>query len=106
MEQKTELWIGLVHLKPFKKKAFDGMAGVYTNIITWAYDSISFLKKAETIAATMDLYVVDTEGEEPLSARFGDFIPNEELEDMRSRAEHNPNAIVYGTFHRYLHDDA
>ena len=54
----------------------------------------------------MDLYVVDTEGEEPLVNRFGDFIPDEELEDMRSRAEHNPKAIVYGTFHTYSHDDA
>lgn len=107
MDQKTELWIGMVHLKPLKENGLEGAAGAYTNIITWAYDSASFRKKAETIAATMDLYVVETEGAEPLFKKFGDFIiPDEELENMYSRAEQNPNAIVYGTFHQYSHDDA
>jgi hypothetical protein len=106
LDPKTELWIGMAHLKPLNKDGLEGAAGAYTNIITWASDSVSFRKKAETIAATMDLYVVDTEVEEPLFKRFGDFIPDEELEDMHSRAEHNPNAIVYGTFHHYPHDDA
>jgi hypothetical protein len=97
----------MVHLKPLKKNGLQGAAGAYTNVITWAYDSVSFRNKAETIAATMDLHVVESEGEGPLFKRFGDFIiPNEELEDMHSRAEHNPNAIVYGTFHQYSHDDA
>lgn len=97
----------MVHLKPLNKDGLEGAAGAYTNIITWACDSASFRQKAETIAATMDLYVVEAEGEEPVFERFGDFIiPNEELEEMRSRAEHNPNAIVYGTFHQCPHDDA
>lgn len=97
----------MVHLKPLNKDGLKGAAGAYTNIITWANDSASFRRKAETIAATMDLYVVETEGEEPLFERFGDsVIPNEELEDMHSRAKDNPHAIVYGTFHQYPHDDA
>ena len=105
MDKRTELWIGMVHLKPLKKGGIEDFAGAYTNIITWACDAASFLERAKTIAATMDLYVVETEGEEPLAQRFGDSVLSEELEDMRSRAEHNPNAIVYGTFHEYPHDD-
>jgi hypothetical protein len=106
MHESTQLWIGLVHLKPLKKDALDGFAGAYTNIITWARDSASFQAKAETIATTMDLYVVEVEGEEPLSARTSRSGLSEELDDMRSRAELTPEAIVYGTFHQYLHDDA
>jgi hypothetical protein len=103
---KNQLWIGLVHLKPLNKGDLEGSAGAYTNIITWACNSAGFREKAETIAATMDLYVVEIEEDEPLSQRFPDSIMTEELEDMVSRAEHNPNAIVYGTFYHYPHDDA
>jgi hypothetical protein len=30
----------------------------------------------------------------------------EEVDDMLLRAESNPNAIIYGTFHRYPFDEA
>jgi hypothetical protein len=30
----------------------------------------------------------------------------EEIEDMISRADDNPNAIIYGTFHTFEKDDA
>ena len=105
MDEKTQLWIGLVHLKPFKKNSED-FVGAYTNIITWAFDSTSFQTKAETIAATMDLYVVEIEGEEPLAKRMSNSELSDELEDMRCRAEFNRHAIVYGTLHQYSHDDA
>ncbi|HKR94646.1 MAG TPA: hypothetical protein VJW55_04770 [Candidatus Angelobacter sp.] len=105
MDGTSQLWIGLVHLRP-RKKGNKDFAGAYTNIITWACDSASFQTKAETIAATMDLYVVEIEDEEPLVERTSDSTLSEELEDMRARAEFNPNAIVYGTFHQYSHDDA
>jgi hypothetical protein len=106
MDPHLELWIGLVHLKPLSKEAMEGAAGAYTNIISWARDSGEFRRKTETIAATMDLYVVDVEGEQPLRERLQTRKTSEELEDMILRAENNPNAIVYGTFHRYPHDDA
>jgi hypothetical protein len=106
MDGKTQLWIGLVHLKPLKKDALEGFAGAYTNIIAWAHDSASFQAKVETIATTIDLYVVEVEDEEPLSARTSRSSLSEELEDMKSRAELTPEAIVYGTFHQYPHDDA
>ena len=105
MNEVTQLWIGLVHLKPLKKNSED-FAGAYTNIITWACDSASFHAKATTIAGTMGLYVVEIEETEPLAQRMSNTTLSEELEDMRARAEFNPDAIVYGTFHQYSHDDA
>jgi hypothetical protein len=106
LNDQPELWIGLVHLRPLKREALEGAAGAYTNIITWARDSAGFREKAEVIGATMNLCVVDVEGEEPLRQRFEGSTPTEELEDMIERAENNPHAIVYGTFHQYLRDES
>jgi hypothetical protein len=105
MQQGPELWIGLVELRPLDRMAY-GAAGVFTNIIIWATDAQQFSKKAETIAATMNLYVAGVEEAESLAERTAKRDLTEELEDMVSRAESNPNAIVYGTFHLYRFDDA
>ena len=98
-----ELWTGLVELKPLDRKKY-GAAGAFTNLVTWACDSLGFRAKAETIAATLGMYVAGIEDEHPLAASTGDW--PEEFQDMVRRAESNPNAIVYGTFHRYPHDEA
>jgi len=98
--RQPELWIGLVEFKPLNKKNF-GAAGAFTNLITWARNSLEFQKKAETIASTMELYVATIEDAEPWAQRIQRHSVSEELEDMVLRAETNPNAIVYGTFHRY-----
>jgi hypothetical protein len=100
-----ELWIGLVELKPLDRQAY-GAAGAFTNIVTWASDAESFRRKAETIAATLDMYVMDVEGAEPVAERAEQWSMTEEIDDMLSRAQCNPDAIVYGTFHRYPSDGA
>jgi hypothetical protein len=105
MSQPPQLWIGLVELKPLNREEY-GAAGAFTNIITWACNAVEFRKKAETIAGTMNLYVIGVEGEEPLSERTDRTAVSEDLEDMIQRAESNPDAIVYGTFHCYTHDEA
>jgi hypothetical protein len=60
--------------------------------------------KADTIAATVGMYVAQVENVVPIGD-FSDSWP-EEFEDMVRRAESNPNAIIYGTFHNYPHDEA
>jgi hypothetical protein len=105
MPKLPELWIGLVELRPLDRDAY-GAAGAFTNIITWACDASEFRRKAEIIAATLNLYVLDIEGEEPLTQRTKTWTPSDEIEDMIQRAETNPNAIVYGTFHQYRVDQA
>jgi hypothetical protein len=100
-----ELWIGLVEMRPLDRKAY-GAAGAFVDILTWASNPAEFRSKAETIAATIDLCVVGVEKEQPLSARLAKAVASEELEDMISRAEGNPNAIIWGTFHTWKFDTA
>jgi|SRR6185312_13825650 len=102
---QPELWIGLVEMRPRDRKAY-GAAGAFVDILTWASNASEYRVKAETIAATLDLYVVGVQKEQPLSERLVNVTPSEELEDMISRAESNPNAIVWGTFYRWNFDTA
>jgi hypothetical protein len=110
---QRELWIGLVHLKPVVPRdwsAFDGGgdwrdAGAYSNIISWASSREEFRAKAEEVAADCKLYVVGIEEEEPLSNRDPSEL-NGELEEIVIRAESNPNAIIFGRFFTYPHEDA
>jgi hypothetical protein len=103
--QQTELWIGVVEMKPLDRRAY-GAAGAFTNIVTWANDLESFRRKAEIIAETIQMYVAEVDNAEPLAARGGSTTLSEEIDDMVRRAETNPNAIVWGTFHRYPFDEA
>lgn len=108
-----ELWIGLVHLKPLIPgdwSGFDGgekksHAGAYSHIITWASNPEEFRANAEKVASGCKLYVVDIENEKPMSdADLSEM--NEELEDIAARVESNPNAIIWGSFFTYPHQDA
>jgi len=63
MPQQPELWIGLVEARPLDRRAY-GAAGAFTYIVTWACDAAEFRKKADTIVATLDLYVASIEGED------------------------------------------
>jgi hypothetical protein len=101
--RSLELWIGLVEFRPFNREAY-GDAGAFSYIVTWARDAAEFRKKADTIATTMGIYVMGIEREKPLAKWLETQSPLEEIEDMIQRAESNPNAIVYGTFHRYRVD--
>lgn len=103
MSPQSELWIGLVEVRPLDRTAY-GAAGAFTYIVTWACNAAGFRKKADTIIATLNLYVIGVKGEEPLAHWTEKQTPSEEIEDMIQRAEFNPNAIVWGTFHRYRVD--
>jgi hypothetical protein len=103
--QPPELWIGLVEVKPLNREAY-GAAGAFTNIVTWACDVKEFRKKADVIAAELDMYILDVEGAEPLSERVKNCELTDEIDDMVHRAESNPNAIVYGAFHTYPFNEA
>src|SRR4051812_7366938 len=103
MLEQPELWIGLVEFRPFDWNAY-GAAGAFSNIVTWARDRSEFRAKAEIIAAELNLFVVDVEGVEPFEQRTERWTVSDEIEDMVQRAEFNPQAIVYGTFHQYMGD--
>lgn len=100
---ERELWLGVVHLKSLTLRDWSGFddggrihaAGAYMNIITWASNTDEFRANAEKLASDCKLYVVDIEGEEPLSRRDRAVL-NEELQEIADRAETNPNAIIFG----------
>ncbi len=104
-KRHSELWVGLVHIRPLSRETY-AFAGAYTNIVTWAIDPETFRGKVEAIAATLDLYVEDIEGEEPLAERAARQTLTEEVEDLMVRAESNPDAIIYGSFYTYRFDEA
>jgi hypothetical protein len=98
------LWLGLVEMKPLDHAAL-AAAGAFTNVLTWASDAEEFRRKAERLAANLDMYVFDVEDVSSLSDRLLVSRPDEELEDMVVRAESDPNSVVYGTFHCYPFDE-
>jgi hypothetical protein len=95
----------LVELKPLNRQAY-GAAGAFTNIVTWACNLDGFRNNTEIIAAKLNMYVAAVEEVEPLAQKIKNSGLTEEVEDMALRAESNPNAIIYGTFHRYPFDEA
>ena len=99
------LWVGVVELKPLSRAA-DGAAGAFTNILTWACNVEGFQSKADTIAATLDMYVVGVDVAEFLCETRQRRTLTEEFEEMVLRAESNPNAIIYSTSHTYPFDTA
>jgi hypothetical protein len=102
--RQPELWIGLVELKPLDRKAY-GAAGAFTNIVTRACDAQAFREKCEVIAS--ELNVCGRSGRRgTLGLITKERALSEEIDDMVLRAESNPNAIVYGTFHRSSFDRA
>jgi hypothetical protein len=110
---KRELWMGLVHLKPiiprdwsrFDDGENENAAGAYSRIVTWASNPGEFRANAEKVATDCKLYVVDIENEKPLSQVDPSEL-DEELEEIATRAESNQNAIIWGTFFTYPHEDA
>jgi len=103
--ERIELWIGLAELKPLDRKAF-GAGGAFTNIVASACSVEEFRKKASEIAAMLDMCVMEVDDAEPLSERRKKCSLTEEVDEMVMRAESDPNAIVYGTFHTYPFDEA
>jgi hypothetical protein len=105
-----ELWIGVVEVRPVdgRSQHLGDALGAFVNIVTWASDGASYLRNAETVIAHLGgLFVCELVEAEPVRLRrvkTGGF--NSEIEDLIERAEDNPDAIIYGTFHKFLNEDA
>ncbi len=105
---KEELWIGLINVKPLPRapNALRGAAGAWVNMVTWASDAEMYKAKAENVATTFDVYVVEVEDSEPVATRKARFKVDDEIEDIISRVELNRDFILFGTFHEYPHETA
>ena len=106
-----ELWIGVLEVRPLygDHPILGNAKGAFVNIVTWASDKEEFKNKAEFIVEKLGgLFVSEVHDPESVEGRRGktvnDFV--DDIEDMISRAQDNPNAIIYGTFHMFANDDA
>lgn len=111
MTMKTtlkELWIGLVEVRPLEHcEVLEDAKGAFVNIVTWASNLTEFKRKAKLVFQELHLFVAGVENAEPVEVRRereGNF--EESIEDIIARAENNPNAIMYSTFHLFERDDA
>ena len=106
-QERKQLWIGLVEVRALKPTEVLGDAkGAFVNLVTWAADAAQFKSNAELVLGKLGLFVDENENPEPVSTRRKKAGFEEESEDMIARAENNPNAIIYGTFHTWKRDTA
>lgn len=108
--ETKQLWIGMVEVRPYAKSEILGDAkGAFVNIVTWASNAEEYRHNAELVIGDLGgLFVSEIVNPEPVEtrrARTGDGF-GEDIEDMISRAQDNPNAIIYGTFHMFERDNA
>jgi hypothetical protein len=98
------VWSGLVEIRrlPHSDLLSDS-AGAFTWVVTWASNTVEFRSQADRFADSLGLYVFGVEGEHPVADEAPRTI-NDEIADLIERAEQNPNAILYGTFHKYRSD--
>jgi hypothetical protein len=106
-----QLWIGTVEVRPLKEKSeiLGESSGAFVNIVTWACDSDEYSRNVELVIGHLGgLFISEIINQEPIETRrariSGKF--SDDIEDMISRAQDNPNAIIYGTFHMFEKDDA
>lgn len=101
----------MVEVRPMngKSEILGDTKGAFVNIVTWASDAEQYKRNADLIIGKLGglcvCEVVDPEPVETRRARMGGHF-EEDVEEMISRAEGNPNAIIYGTFHMFEKDDA
>ena len=109
-EQK-QLWIGMVEVRASNEKSeiLGDTKGAFVNIVTWASDSEHFKQNAELIIRKLGgMFVAEVIDPEPVSTRRARLHGklDEAVEALVSRAEVNPKAIIYGTFHTFENDNA
>jgi hypothetical protein len=110
-QKHRQLWIGLAEIRPLSggSEMLEGTKGAFVNIITWASNAEEFRSNAEMVIGNLGgLFIAEVISPEPVDLRRNNSNGNfdEEMEEMISRAEANPNAIMYGTFHLFERDDA
>ena len=92
-----------------KSEVLGEMKGAFVNIVTWAVDAEQYRRNAELVIGGLGgLFVSDVLNPEPVEdrrARAGSRF-DENIEDLILRAQSNPNAILYGSFHIFEKDDA
>jgi molecular chaperone DnaK (HSP70) len=74
-------------------------------MITWAASNTEFKEKAAQLCDDLELFVEDVEDDMPVSERTKFQALSDEAQELVEQAESNPDAVLYGTFHRWLTED-
>lgn len=105
--KSQQLWIAKVEVRPSNNSTIlEGAKGAFVNLVTWASDIKEYRRRAGIVLGELELSIVDIEDAEPVSVRRTKSSFDEEIEEIITRAEDNPNAIIYGTFHTWDRDTA
>lgn len=109
-DRRKQLWIGMVEVRSLsgKNEILGEMKGAFVNIVTWAADAEQYRHNAELVIGGLGgLFVCDVLNPEPVEdrrTRAGSGF-EENSEELILRAESNPDAILYGSFHLFERDD-
>ena len=71
----------------------------FMNVVTWASSNQSAKEKLATYLGTFKWALLDVEESGPIDLE--DSESNSEINELVSKAEGNPDAIILGTFHSY-----
>lgn len=105
-----ELWTGVACLvadpkcKNFRRFGDDGK-GAYVNVVAWASSEEEFKQRVEKITPELNCILLELEHIQPLKERMEQPDYPEDLIDMRSTAERQPDDIVFGTFYTWDQSD-
>jgi hypothetical protein len=102
---EKQLWIGVVEVRPLKgSRTLEDSKGAFVNLVTWASDAEGYRCNADLVLTELGLFIVSVENPEPVWMRRQNAELDEEIEDIIARAQDNPDAIIYGTFHTWDRD--
>jgi hypothetical protein len=95
---QPNIWIGTVEISYAKENAPTAFRPAFTVITTWASNADEYREKCIRMLESYGWVLIGVERSNPLpdNVAFG-----EEVENMLERTRTNPNAIIFGTFHRY-----
>lgn len=103
--ENRQLWIGLVEVRAESGDILGDAKGAFVHIVTWASDAEEYRRNADLVLNKLGLFIIDVETPEPVAERRRKGTTFEdEVEDIIVRAEDNPNAIIYSTFHTWERD--
>jgi hypothetical protein len=102
-----QVWIGLVGVRKLAGcQILDETKGAFVNVLTVALSAQEFELKVQHWANELRLFVDEIEDAEPFEERIAKHEVTDELKELSDEAENRPNEVLFGAFHRYLHDDA
>jgi len=92
-----ELWIGVVEVLT-EPTIVDGDTRAFTNVITWATTASDYVDSVTAVFTEYSWTVLGTENERPVASENGF---SEEITEIIERAQQNPKACIFTTFHYY-----